>query len=170
MNGQAIAAARRAAGLTQAELARRVGTSRETLSAYEHDRKSPTLDTVTRLLEALDHEVRLVPRPRFVSVEVPRGRPASVPTVLPRLDARRALATVTLPLHLDWSPSPRAFDLSDRHQRARAYEIILREGLPEDILAYVDGVLLCEVWPDLVLPRPIHAAWEAVFEQAGEAA
>jgi transcriptional regulator with XRE-family HTH domain len=37
-------------GLTQEELARRAGTSRPTLSAYEHGRKSPTVTTFARLL------------------------------------------------------------------------------------------------------------------------
>ena len=38
------------AGLTQEELAHRAGTSRPTLSAYEHGRKSPTVATFARLL------------------------------------------------------------------------------------------------------------------------
>jgi DNA-binding XRE family transcriptional regulator len=37
-----LAQARHAAGLSQGELARRAHTSRPTLSAYEHGRKSPT--------------------------------------------------------------------------------------------------------------------------------
>src|SRR5438046_6784160 len=42
--------ARASAGLTQDELARRAGTSRPTLSAYENGRKSPTVATFARLL------------------------------------------------------------------------------------------------------------------------
>ena len=42
--------ARVAGGLSQEELARRAGTSRPTLSAYEHGRKSPTPATAARLL------------------------------------------------------------------------------------------------------------------------
>lgn len=44
--------ARRAAGLTQAELANRAGTSQATLSAYEHGRKQPSVATLDRLLRA----------------------------------------------------------------------------------------------------------------------
>jgi hypothetical protein len=40
------------------------------------------------------------------------------------------------------------------------YEIVLREGTAEDILAYVDGALLVDAWPELVLPAPIRRAWE----------
>jgi hypothetical protein len=70
------------------------------------------------------------------------GKPAWVPNRLPRLDAERALAVVELPLHLNWSAPGRVFDLGSRADRARVYEIVLQEGRPADILAYVDGALL----------------------------
>jgi hypothetical protein len=35
---------------------------------------------------------------------------------------------IMLPLHIAWSGPPRSFALSDRKQRARAYEQVLREG------------------------------------------
>jgi len=41
--GRMLADARRAAGLSQDELADRAGTSRPTLSSYEHGHRSPTL-------------------------------------------------------------------------------------------------------------------------------
>jgi transcriptional regulator with XRE-family HTH domain len=44
--------ARRAAGLTQAQLAARARTSQATLSAYERGRKEPTVATLDRLLRA----------------------------------------------------------------------------------------------------------------------
>jgi hypothetical protein len=46
------------------------------------------------------------------------------------------------------------------------YEIVLREGGPTDILTYVDGVLLAELWPDLVLPQEVRAAWAKPMNQA----
>jgi hypothetical protein len=85
-----------------------------------------------------------------------------VPAGLPRLNADAALATVRLPLHLNWSDRGRAFDLRDRRQRARVYEIVLREGGPEDVLTYIDGVLLADLWDELVLPWPVRRAWEAL--------
>lgn len=54
-------------------------------------------------------------------------------------------------------------DLAQRTDRVRAYELVLREGTPSDIEAIVDGVLLCEAWPDLTLPRPLRAAWKALI-------
>jgi hypothetical protein len=90
-----------------------------------------------------------------------RGRPFAVPDRLPRLPVDRALARVRLPAHLGWSPDAgRTYDLADRQQRHRVYEIVLREGTAEDILAYVDGALLADAWPDLVLPARIRREWE----------
>ena len=50
--GRTLRDARRRAGLSQAALAARAGTSQATLSAYETRRKSPTVETFTRLLAA----------------------------------------------------------------------------------------------------------------------
>lgn len=92
-----------------------------------------------------------------------------VPSALPRLPIEQAPAVVTLPLHLNWSQPDRRFDLADRRDRARVYEIVLREGGPDDVLAYIDGVLLVDLWGELVLPRGVRAAWQHVV-QAGRAA
>src|ERR1022692_1830807 len=86
--------ARVSSGLTQEELARRAGTSRPTLSAYEHGRKSPTVATFARLLAGEGWE--LAPQPPVSSPQQPppRGGPVGVRDRLPRLDAARALALV----------------------------------------------------------------------------
>jgi hypothetical protein len=85
-----------------------------------------------------------------------------VPDRLPRLDAGSALATVALPVHLNWSAPDRVFNLAQRGDRARVYEVVLQEGRPADILSYVDGVLLADLWDDLVLPRAVRSAWSPV--------
>ena len=153
---------RRHAGLTQEELARRVGTSRPTLSAYEHGRKSPTVATFARLLAGAGWELAAEPHVSFTQHFV-RGRPVWVPDRLPRLDPMSALARVVLPVHLNWSAPGRVFDLAQRGDRARAYEIVVQEGRPADILTYVDGVLLADLWDGLVLPRAVRTAWSPVI-------
>lgn len=158
--------ARREARLSQAELAIRARTSRPTLSAYEHGRTSPTLQTAARLLAAAGQELVAVPQAKFVEHKLSRGRSALVPTSLPRLPLRQALATITLPLHLNWSQPNREFKLSDRDRRARVYEIVLREGTPDDVLTYLDGALLVDLWDSLVLPRALRAAWSDVIDSA----
>ena len=47
-----IRAVRRRGGLTQAELARRAGTSQPVISAYEHGHRDPTFGTLRRLIAA----------------------------------------------------------------------------------------------------------------------
>lgn len=154
--------ARKDAGLSQAALAKVAGTSRPTLSAYEQGRKSPTLDTAVRIIGQAGFEFALAPKIEFHEVAVERGRPIPVPNALPRLPLERALGVVDLPLHLNWSDRGRHFDLRDRRQRARVYELVLREGRPTDILWYVDGALLVDQWDELVLPAAIRAAWSRV--------
>ena len=161
-SGCLLVRAREAAGLSRAALAVAAGTSRPTLSAYEHGRKSPTLDTASRILAAAGYELAVVPTVEFVEVAADRGRLIFVPRVLPRLLVEDALATVELPMHLNWSDRGRQFDMRDRRQRARVYEIVLREGGPEDVLCYVDGVLLVDMWDELVLPASVRGAWNAV--------
>jgi transcriptional regulator with XRE-family HTH domain len=67
-----IRAARRRAGLTQTELAGRGGTSQATISAYEHGAKTPTPDTLARVLGAAG--MRLVAVPASSAVRVPGAR------------------------------------------------------------------------------------------------
>jgi uncharacterized protein len=51
--------ARRSAGLTQAELARRAGTSQAMVARYETGIASPTVRTLQRLLRAADRDLEL---------------------------------------------------------------------------------------------------------------
>jgi transcriptional regulator with XRE-family HTH domain len=162
--------ARRAAGLSQAEFAERGGTSRPTLSAYEHGRKSPSLETFERLLTAAGLELEVRPRISFRAVTAPRGRVLQVPDRLPRLEPECALREVELPVALNWSQPGRVFRPAERTDRARLYEVVLREGDPDDVLRYIDGVLLVDIWDELVLPRSVRAAWDPVIRTATDAA
>jgi hypothetical protein len=121
------------------------------------------LATARRLLEATGHDLEAVPRVEFRHHRTSRGPGVWVPDRLWRLSVRRALGAVTLPIHLNWSDPGRASDLSDRGQRARVYEVVLREGTPDDIRSIIDGVLLVDLWGELVLPRAVRAAWDSVI-------
>jgi len=154
---------RRAAGLSQEELARRARTSRTAVSAYEHGAKSPSLDTAERLLHFAGYDLDARPRVTFVAVAGARGRTIAVPDRLPQLALQDALAVVELPLMLNWPQPGRVFRLADRADRARVYETVLREGGPDDVLRYVDGALLVDLWQDLVLPRDVRAAWSPLI-------
>lgn len=54
-----IREARRRAGLSQAELAHRVGTSQPAIARYERARSMPDLATLHRIVEACGLELRL---------------------------------------------------------------------------------------------------------------
>ncbi len=156
--------ARRDSRISQLELAQRAGTSRPTLSAYEHGRKAPTADTLERLLAAAGFRIAAVPLVSWREVSLSRGRSCWVPNRLWRLPVVEAFADVALPLELNWSMPGRRFVTRDRRQRARLYELLLREGTPADLEQWVDGVLLVDVWADLVLPRAARDAWQPTVD------
>ncbi|HEY3609171.1 MAG TPA: transcriptional regulator [Pseudonocardiaceae bacterium] len=118
------------------------------------------------MLAEAGFELTVQPFVTFVDQVTTRGRPFTVPTTLPRLPLDRAFVKVVLPVYLNWSAPGRQFDLRDRAQRARVYEIVLREGASEDLLAYVDGALLIDLWDELVIPRDIRAAWTPLIEDS----
>ena len=161
-----MAMARRASGMSQAEVARRAGTSRPTLSAYERGSRNPTLDTLERVLAANGQHLVSVPDPVFTHHADRRGKQFFVPDQLPRLSVEAALATVVLPPHADWSPSGHPRNLADRSERLLAYQVVLAEGRPADIMQFVDGALLVDAWADLYLPAAIRHAWQPLVDRA----
>src|SRR5689334_15599842 len=67
-----LKAVRRRGGLTQAELARRAGTSQPVVSAYEHGRRDPTLHTLAKLVEAGGEQLRIDAAPPTSDLSPPR--------------------------------------------------------------------------------------------------
>ncbi len=61
--GSVVLEARRAAGLSQRELARRSGVPQAAISRTEHGLVSPRTETLDRLLRACDRDLQLVERP-----------------------------------------------------------------------------------------------------------
>jgi len=57
--GPLIVAARQRSQLTQAELARRAGTSQPVISAYEHGRRDPSVRTLARLIAAAGERLEI---------------------------------------------------------------------------------------------------------------
>jgi transcriptional regulator with XRE-family HTH domain len=76
--------ARRRAGLTQAQLASRTGTSQATISAYESGRKEPSVGTLDRLLSATGSRLAVVAG----------SRPVVQPSAAQHARVSRALADV----------------------------------------------------------------------------
>lgn len=156
--------ARLASRLSQADLAARAGTSRTTLSAYEHGRKSPTVETAGRILRSAGFDLVAVPQVTFREEVTGRGRPFFVADQWWTLPPDVSFAEIALPVSLNWSMPGMTFSLADRHQRGRCYEIVLREGSADDIVQMVNGALLIDLWDDLVLPQEIRAAWQPLID------
>ena len=77
----------------------------------------------------------------------------------------QAVATVELSDHLAWS-GQRNFALSDRQDRVLVYEIVLTEGLPDDVEALVLGGLLVDLWEVLYLRKDSGRAWQPLIDKA----
>lgn len=60
--GSIIRTAREQAGISQAELARRVGVARSVMNVYEHGRREPGADVLIHILAATGNELKVVPR------------------------------------------------------------------------------------------------------------
>jgi transcriptional regulator with XRE-family HTH domain len=63
--GTIVRGARKAAGITQLELAGRAGTAQPAVAAYESGARTPSLATLERLLGSCEHDVELVVSPRM---------------------------------------------------------------------------------------------------------
>ncbi|MDQ6803877.1 MAG: helix-turn-helix domain-containing protein [Actinomycetota bacterium] len=61
--------ARRDAGLTQAELADRLGTTQSAIARLEAEGANPRVSTLTRALDACDRDVVLEAKPRRSSID-----------------------------------------------------------------------------------------------------
>jgi transcriptional regulator with XRE-family HTH domain len=84
--GASLRDARHRAGLTQAELASRAGTSQAAISAYEHGRKAPSVETLARVLAAAGTRL----------TTAPASAPVVRPTRAQLARAGRALVDVML--------------------------------------------------------------------------
>jgi len=73
--GQLLRTARERAGLSQAELAARAGTTQSVISVYEADRRKPSLATLSSLVAATGYrlDVQLRRRPRKAAMCGPIG-------------------------------------------------------------------------------------------------
>lgn len=158
----ALKEARLAAALTQAEVAAMTGIARPNIAAYEAGRREPRIPTAQNLLNAVGATLQITAPPIWHWTQT--RRPYAIPSHLWRLPTPTALRQFEAPIHLWWSGPPRTFDLSQRGDRLRAYEVVLREGTPQDIVGIVDGLLLCETWPDLVLPADLRRPWQSLIE------
>ncbi|MHB1289755.1 helix-turn-helix domain-containing protein [Georgenia sp.] len=150
--------ARRARRLTQARLAALSGTSQATLSAYERGLKSPSLKVASRILASMDYELTLRARVDWVEHHPPGIVKFWAPNRLWTVEPPACFATIHMP-DLIWESATTEWVMRDRTGRRAAYEQLIRRGLPQQMIRWVDGGLLVDLWDELNLPDPVREAW-----------
>ena len=157
--------ARRVAGVTQAELARLAGTSQATVSAYERGLKTPSMKVAARLLGVLGWELTLRSRVDFTEHH-PTGVVAFwAPNRLWRVPTPDCFATLRVPDLLGHTEQDE-WNLADPTDRRRAYEILIRRGMPQMLIRWLDGGFLVDLWDQLDLPDPVRDAWQPAIRDA----
>jgi transcriptional regulator with XRE-family HTH domain len=157
--------ARRARGLTQIQLAQISGTSQATLSAYERGLKSPSLKVAGRILAVMDHELTLRARIDWVEHDVPDLPRFWAPNMLWAVEPPTCFATLELPDQIRHT-GMRRWSMRDRGGRRDAYEQLVRFGLPQQMIRWIDGGLLIDLWEELDLPDPVRGSWEPAIRLA----
>lgn len=101
--GTLIRTVRLRQGLTQAELARRAGTSQPVVSAYEHGRRDPTYATLRKLVEAGGEQLEIgatsapADVPPATTLEEHARRLGDVLSLADAIPARRRAAVLLAP-------------------------------------------------------------------------
>ncbi|MCW2783462.1 MAG: helix-turn-helix domain protein [Marmoricola sp.] len=161
-----IERARRAAGLSQQQLAAWARTQQSSVSEYESRRKSPTLEVVERLLEAADAELAIKPIIDFDVRHDPEVGQYLVPERLWSVPLPDCFSKVHVLGQLFKSRQPRVWDLSVEAERIDYYEWAIVRGTADLLLDSVDGILLMQLWSRLNLPGVIREAWQPVLDAA----
>ena len=86
-------------------------------------------------------------------------RPVAVPADVDNPRVEKASGVIELPIHVSWSGPRIHWDLADRRQRARVYEIVLSEGTDDDVRWFIDVDQLVDLWDDLWLAPHVRQAW-----------
>lgn len=65
---QQVTKARKEMGLTQKELADKVGVTQQIISRFENEKHAPTLDNFLKILDGLDLEISINKKKDYISV------------------------------------------------------------------------------------------------------
>lgn len=182
--GARAAARREELGLTQAELAHRIGLSREWVIRFERGNPGANLEGVLKALTEL--QLELSTKARAARTTKPRRKEVSA--VTPTHLAKKPLAAapsyvvpesldrlhgpdhgeVSLPKRILWNPS-RPFNLGDDKRAATMLRLVLLEARKnEDLEELVNADLLKRLWGRVRLPEYIRGSWEQKFPELAE--
>ena len=90
-----------------------------------------------------------------------------VPNLLWRVPTPDCFDTLRMPDLLQYTAQGE-WDLADRTDRRRAYEMLIREGVPQQMIRWLDGALLVDLWDELDLPGPVRYLWLPAIASARE--
>ena len=93
--------------------------------------------------------------------------PFWAPNLLWRVQTPDCFDTLRIPDLLQHTPQDE-WNLKDRTDRRRAYEILIRRGLPQQMIRWLDGALLVDLWDELDLPDPVRKVWLPAIAVARE--
>ncbi|AOY77398.1 helix-turn-helix domain-containing protein [Clostridium formicaceticum] len=65
---QQVIKARKEMGLTQKELANKVGVTQQVISRFENEKNAPTLDNLIKILDGLDLEISISKKKDYISI------------------------------------------------------------------------------------------------------
>ena len=115
---------------------------------------------------AADCDLGIVTRVQFEEHFARNVGTFHVPDRLWRVEVPLCFAKVAMP-DLTKRTSQGLWNLRDREDRRRLYGMLLTLGRAEDILDYVDGALLVDLWRELELPPAVRHAWDPIVQSAG---
>ena len=137
------------------------------MSAYERGVKSPTLKVAARIIAATGHDLNLRVHIDWVEHHPPGIVRFWAPNILWSVGPPDCFATLTIPDFIR-NTGMRDWDMRDREERKGVYEQLIRRGLPQQMIRWMDGALLVDVWDELDLPDPVRASVGAGHPDATE--
>lgn len=191
--GARAAARREELGLTQAQVAQRIGRSREWVLRFERGNPGASLQGAFDVLRELDivlseksatlppsrdrttASLRKEASPMYHGKVTP-AKAATPATGSPSFVVVDSLSTlhgpssgeVSLPKRILWNPS-RPFDLSNDKRAATLLRLVLMEARKrEDLEAFIDSTLLKRLWGQVRLPEYIRKEWETRFPELAQ--
>ncbi|MGH8905403.1 MAG: hypothetical protein ACRD0K_02520 [Egibacteraceae bacterium] len=93
--------------------------------------------------------------------------PPTIPDDLDAPGVEKARGVVRLPHHVQWTRPDDLYDLDDRRDRLVLYELVLQQGLEDDVRYFIDVDELIDLWRDLYLPPHVRIAWEEWLASRG---
>ncbi|MGH8896272.1 MAG: hypothetical protein ACRDZ4_04415 [Egibacteraceae bacterium] len=85
--------------------------------------------------------------------------PPAIPDDVDDPRVEKARGKVRLPHHVQWTTPGHVYDLQDRRDCLVVYEVVLQQGLEEDVRYFIEVDKLVDLWDELYLPVHVRAAW-----------